>query len=673
MLQQSVGSLRGVGEAKQKALESKAIYTMRDLLYYFPRDYQDYSVCTDVANALHAELAALRLMVVKKPALVRVSKGMQMVTASAQDETGVIQLVWFNQPYRKNQIEVGDTRIFCGRVDTSHGVRLLNPMVTTELPGILPIYPFIKGMAQYQIRAAVKQALLGAVTEVEETLPGAFMQQHALCGLQEALRHVHFPKDMDMLRCAKHRLSFEDMLYYLLAIALLKQARKGKAGIAFSVAGLANAFLRELPYTLTNAQLRVIAEISADMQSVKPMNRLVQGDVGAGKTVLALYALYVAAQNGYQGVLMAPTELLARQHYALLKSMYADKVCLLFGSMKKAEKESAYARVENGDVSFVVGTHALLQPGLVFEKLGVVVADEQHRFGVRQRAQLANKAAIMPDVLIMSATPIPRTLSMLLFGDLDLSVLDELPPGRRPVMTRLVPEEKRRDMYGFIEKQVQAGRQAYVVCPLIEPGEESMREVRSAQQVHQELVLLLPHLRIAIMHGRMAAGKKEETVQAFRDGNLDILVSTTVVEVGVDIPNATVMVIEHADRFGLAQLHQLRGRVGRGAAQSFCFLLNGSQSESARARISIMTSTHDGFVIAQKDLELRGPGEFLGTRQHGTAGMQAVNMAQNMEVLLQAQLAADSLLSSGETEENACIFARAQALYESRMREIAQN
>lgn len=506
---------------------------------------------------------------------------------------------------------------------------------------------------------------------MEETLPEDFRAQHGLCGIRQALCDVHFPKDMPSLSAARRRLSFEDMLYYLLAIALLKRERLGREGIAFDTSGVREDFIENLPFPPTGAQARVLKEIEEDMARERPMNRLVQGDVGSGKTILAFYALKVAVNSGYQGALMAPTEILAQQHYAHLQGLFGDSVCILRGGMKTKEREQIYERIRAGDAMVVVGTHALLQSGLEFHKLGVVITDEQHRFGVRQRAQIANKGEKMPDVLIMSATPIPRTLAMILYGDLDLSVLDELPPGRRPIMTRVVPDEKRIDMYGFIKKQSMAGTQAYVVCPLVEHSDTM--EVKSAQEVFEELASMLPELRIALLHGRMASAKKEAAIEAFRTGELQVLVSTTVVEVGVDVPNATVMVIENADRFGLAQLHQLRGRVGRGAEQSFCFLLGGSMGETAERRLEIMTKTNDGFLIAQRDLELRGPGEFLGTRQHGMDELHAAQMAADMDVLFEAQRAAQTLIDEGETLGNAQIFARAWELYRLRMREIANN
>ncbi len=671
MLTTPVSALKGIGAARAAALHKLSVHTVEELLYFLPREYRDFSELKTVGSLVHGEFAAVRLQVVQEPQMLRPSGGMQLVVVRAQDETGNMQAVWFNQPYRKNAVHAGQTKVFCGRVDTSRGIKLVNPSITDDPPGILAIYPLVQGLSQHQVRDAVGRALSLAFDQLKETLPESLLTQFGLCGIREALLNVHFPKDQAALSAARRRLSFEDMLFYLMAIALLKQAREKKDGIAYRTDGVRDAFVSTLPYTPTGAQQRVMREIEAGMQNSRPMNRLIQGDVGSGKTILALFAIRVAAENGYQSAMMAPTEILAQQHYSQLSSQHPDTVCLLCGGMKKKERDEAYRKIENGEIKVVVGTHALLQAGLVFHRLGLVVTDEQHRFGVKQRAQLVNKSEKTPDVLIMSATPIPRTLAMLLYGDLELSVLDELPPGRKPVLTRLVPEDKREDMYRFIERQVMEGRQAYVVCPLVEASEQM--EAKSAQDVYSELCALLPNLRIALLHGRMAAAKKEEAIALFREGRTDVLVSTTVVEVGVDVPNAAIMAIESAERFGLAQLHQLRGRVGRGPKQSFCFLLFGSESEFAKTRLETMVKTNDGFVIAQRDLELRGPGEFFGTRQHGADELSAAKIAANMDVLLEAQRAAETLVGIGETAETLPVFLRARTLYETRMREIANN
>ncbi len=673
MLEQPITTLKGIGDSRAQALQKLDICTVRDAVYHLPRGYQDFSTLQTVANTQHGECCALRLRVLQAPKQIRPKPGFVVVMAPAQDDTGRIQLTWYYQPYRNSQVHAEDEAIYAGRVDNSRGLKLLNPSIFHTLPGILPVYPLTQGLSQQQMRNMTRHALDAALDEIAETLPQPFLEENGLCGVHEALRNIHFPPSRQALEQARHRLAFEDMLYYLLTIALLKRERQAREGIAFQTEHILAQCVANMRFEPTHAQMRVLREIEADMQNHQPMNRLVQGDVGSGKTILAFFALEVAAANGYQGVLMAPTELLAQQHFQQLRLRFGDQICLLSGGMKPTERAAAYKSIANGEARMVVGTHALLQERLQFHKLGVVVTDEQHRFGVRQRAAIANKGDRQPDVLVMSATPIPRTLAMLLYGDLDLSVLDEMPPGRRPVLTRLVPQEKRTDMYRFIQERAQMGESAYVVCPLVERSE--MLDARSAQDVYEELCAMLPSLRIALLHGRMAAAKKEEAIELFRRGETDVLVSTTVVEVGVDVPHATVMVIENADRFGLAQLHQLRGRVGRGGKQSFCFLLSADElGDAANERLSTMTKTNDGFVIAQKDLEIRGPGEFLGTRQHGDDEAQATRFAQNMDVLFEVQRVVEGMMQQERPDEDdRRIVARAKEIYEAKFRDIANN
>ncbi|MDR1620632.1 MAG: ATP-dependent DNA helicase RecG, partial [Clostridiales bacterium] len=567
ILDQSVAALKGIGEKRAQAFQRLRVETWRDLLFFMPREYHDFSREGNVDIVQHGELTILKLRVVEAPRQIRPKGGLHIVNAHAMKESGALQLVWYNQPYRARQVTAGKEYFFAGRVDTSRGKKLVNPAILPALPGILPVYPMAQGLTQQYIRQGVRAVLKAGLPEVTETLPAGMLDEYALYGIREALQGVHFPADMDMLQKARHRLAFEDMLYFLLAVAMFRQDRQGKTGIAFCAADMRAAFLDTLPFTPTRAQLRALQEIEADMQKSTPMNRLVQGDVGSGKTVLAQFALYVAAQSGFQGVFLAPTEILAQQHFALLQKTYGDKACFLSGGLKKAQRAAAYEKIRDGSALVVVGTHALLQADVEFANLGVVITDEQHRFGVRQRAVLSHKSGAAPDMLVMSATPIPRTLTMLLYGDLDLSVLNELPPGRQKVVTRVVPPARRQDMYGFVTKQAAAGLQTFVVCPLIEQSD--VIDVKSADEIYKELLTLLPGLRIALLHGRMTAARKDAVMEQFRLGLIDVLVSTTVVEVGVDIPNAAVMVIEGADRFGLAQLHQLRGRVGRGLARSF--------------------------------------------------------------------------------------------------------
>ncbi len=672
MLNQPVTVLKGVGPAKGALFEKMGVRSVRDLLYRMPREYQDFSTLTPAAAMEHGRLYAVRGTAMNPPAHLRPRGGLDMVTLSLLDEAGIrFQAVWFHQPYRKSQFAMGETYILCGRADRTRGLKLQNPTAVRELPGLLPVYPLVQGLSQNAVRAAVQEALKLAAGNLPETLTPELRARYQLCERNFALKNLHRPESLHNVALARRRLAFEDMLLYMLAVSMLRQERERRPGISFKTEGALNTLQEALPFSLTKGQKQIAGEIARDMASALPMNRLVQGDVGSGKTALALYAIQVAVDNGYQGVMMAPTEILARQHYGVMCRLFGEEnCCLVIGGMKKKEREEAYSCIAEGRVKAITGTHALLQEGVTFFRLGLVVTDEQHRFGVRQRARIAGKGGeLPPDVLIMSATPIPRTLALILYGDLDVSVLSELPPGRKPVITRMVPGEKREDMYGFIKSQAVLGRQTYVVCPLVEQTDGM--EAKNVQDIHRELCGLMPEVSIGILHGRMAAKRKEETVAAFRAGEIQILVSTTVVEVGVDVPNATIMVVENAERFGLAQLHQLRGRVGRGDQRSYCFLLAGIPG--AQERLTILTKTGDGFEIAQKDLELRGPGEFLGTRQHGLDELSGLCMAADLETLQSAKEAAWELLNLEDRRQYHDLFDRACGIYDQRMKEIAAN
>lgn len=674
-LEAPIISIKGIGPRRAEALGKLGLFSLRDLLYFAPRDYQDFSAETPVPEAAHGAILALRVMLAAEPKHARIRRGMEITTVRAracgaepEDKAAQLSLVWYNQPYRARGIAAGQEWVACGRMDRSRGAKLLNPALYAELPGIVPVYPLVQGLSQKVVRDAVAAAL-AAAGEIEETLPDALRARYGLMPLAQALFALHRPPDLQTLKAAKDRLAFEDMLLFSLMCSMLRRERLAQPGPMFRMEGMRARFLKLLPFTPTGAQLRAMEEISREISSGRRMNRLLQGDVGSGKTAVALFLMYAAAENGCQSVLMAPTEILAQQHFAAVRSIFGERACLLRGGMKKKERDAAYAAIRSGDALGVVGTHALLSEGVEFRDLGAVIADEQHRFGVRQRAAIGAKGG-RPHTLIMSATPIPRTLSLILYGDLDVSVLDELPPGRKPVTTRYVPRAKREAMYGFVEDQVRKGRQAYVVCPLVEQS-EALEEVRSANEVFAELEKML-HARVGLLHGKMAAAKKEEIAQAFRKGEIDVLVSTTVIEVGVDVRNATVMVVENADRFGLAQLHQLRGRVGRGSAESFCFLLSDVDSDAARERLAALTRTNDGFAIAEKDLMMRGPGEFLGQRQHGLGELAAAKLAGDMAALNNARAAADALLAQ-ETPECAPLLMRARALLAARGGEIAPN
>lgn len=675
-LGEPITSIKGIGPRRAEALGKLGLFSLRDLLYFAPREYQDFSAATPICAAAHGALAALHVLLVSEPKHVHIRRGMEITTVRAlgfgtdpADKAAQVSLVWYNQPYRARSLAAGQEWYAAGRMDRSRGAKLVNPSLHAELPGIVPVYPLVQGLSQKVMRDAVSAALAAAEGRIEETLPAALRVQYGLLPLAEALRALHAPQDIPSLKAARDRLAFEDMLLFSLMLSMLRRERLARPGPVFRTEGVLPRFLKLLPFAPTGAQMRSMQEISREMSNGHQMNRLLQGDVGSGKTAVALFAMYAAAESGFQSVLMAPTEILAQQHFAAAQSIFGARACLLLGGMKKKERDAAYAAIRSGEALAVIGTHALLSEGVTFHNLGAVIADEQHRFGVRQRAAIGAKGE-SPHTLIMSATPIPRTLSLILYGDLDVSVLDELPPGRKPVTTRCVPRAKRKAMYAFVEQQVHAGRQAYVVCPLVEQS-ESLEGVMSVNELFAELEKTL-HVRVGLLHGKMAAAKKEETARAFRAGEIDVLVSTTVIEVGVDVKNATVMVIENADRFGLAQLHQLRGRVGRGSEESFCFLLSEAGSEAAHERLMTLTETNDGFAIAEKDLMMRGPGEFLGQRQHGLSELAAAKLAGDMTALNNARAAADALVAENSVE-GAPLLARARALLASRGGEIAPN
>lgn len=634
-------SIKGIGPRRAELFGKLGLFSLIDLIRYYPRDYLDYSKALPIAQLRHGDNAVIMARISESTRSARVRGGLSIVTARAEDETGAVELKWYNQPYVKNRIPAGKIAYIYGRIDLSRGKQMLNPAFSDSIPGILPIYPITHGLSQKQLREAVCLALSDLEKEITETLPTRFREYYGLADLIFSLNNIHFPTDMRALSLAKKRLAFEDMLLFSIIMRRLLSNRLGAKGIKFHTQGAKAEFIGRLPFAPTVAQLRVMDEILADMGAQTPANRLIQGDVGSGKTILALFAMHVAARSGYQAVLMAPTEILAHQHYATLQRFFGDKACLICGGMKKSERMGVYERINDGRATAVVGTHALLQEGLRFQKLGLVVTDEQHRFGVKQRAAISLKGET-PDVFLMSATPIPRTLALLLYGDLDISVLNQLPPGRKPIKTYIVPASRRSDMYGFVERQAALGRRSYIVCPLLSGSDAA--EGRTATDVYNQLKRDLS-IPVGLVHGRMSGQRKNEVISAFRDGEIMALVSTTVIEVGVDVPLATIMIIENADRFGLAQLHQLRGRVGRGTQESFCFLISETENENSIERLRVLAQSSDGFEIAQKDLELRGPGELLGHRQHGLDGFSFARLNSDMATLKEAQDAANQLIN----------------------------
>ena len=615
----NLSDLKGVGPSRLAQLRAMGISSLRDLLYFLPVRYEDQQTVTPIRDAWSSPVM-IRGTVAEKPKIAYFH-GISRVTARIQDGTGTMPLCWFNEPWMVQQLPVGAPVMLYGRLQVKANQRQMqNPKQVTE-PGWMPVYRPVSGVPAKTLRGMIREAL-GAAEEIcPETLPKRFCDRYRLVGRQEALRQAHFPESPERLKEALRRLRFEEILMYLVGVAL--QREDVQPGFPMEIPPeMPERFWAALVFQPTGAQRRVLREIAADLTRDRAMSRLVQGDVGCGKTALAFGAIYLAGQNGFQSAMMAPTEILARQHYenaAAQLEPLGISCRLLTGSTRARERREILKALADGSCAAVFGTHALISERVNYRKLGLVITDEQHRFGVRQRSRLQEKGVLSqretaPHVLVMSATPIPRTLALILYGDLDLSVVDELPPGRQPVKTRLVPPEKREGMYRFLRGQIAKGQQAYIVCPLVEDS-EALDEVRSAKALYQELTAReLKDLRVGLTWGRQKSEEKAETLRAFAAGETDVLIATTVIEVGVNVPNATVMIIENAERFGLSQLHQLRGRVGRGKLESWCFLL----SESGE-KLRVLCETNDGFEVARKDLEQRGPGELTGTRQSGEA------------------------------------------------------
>ena len=632
--------LKGVGEKRAAQLAKLELFTAEDLLQYYPRDYVDYSQPCTVADAPYDEKCAVRAVVYGKTNGVRVRGGKTVFKVTAGDDTGSLALTYFNAPYAVEKLVPGDEYIFYGKVGGTLSMREMTnptalPVHSAETEPFAAVYPQTEGINSAYLSKCIRNALDKGVT-LPEYLPEAMRREFRLAGKMDAVRMIHFPRSANEVHEARRRLIFEELLALQLGMLVLRVRDAAETGARIRKPDL-TAFFKHLPFTPTNAQMRSIGEIVSDLQQPVPMNRLLQGDVGSGKTLVAAAAMLAAVQSGYQAVLMAPTEILASQHAKTLAGLLEPlgvTVALLTGSVKGAAKKRVVAAIASGEAQVVVGTHAVLSEGVEFANLGLAVTDEQHRFGVRQRTVLANKAH-KPHLLVMSATPIPRTLGLLMFGDLDVSVLDELPPGRTPVRTYAVTGKKRRDMYGFLRSELAAGRQAYIVCPAIDDGENDLLAVNSYYT--DVAVPLLEGYRVGLMHGRLKPREKAAVMDAFARHELDALVSTTVIEVGVDVPNASVIVIENAERYGLSALHQLRGRVGRGGGTAHCVLVSDHATESVRKRLSFLCHTTDGFEIAKYDLETRGPGDFFGSRQHGLPTLRIASLANDTRILKAAQ------------------------------------
>ena len=664
-LSDPVTILKGVGPTKAKQFAQLNIYTLRDLICHFPRGYEDRTKLVTIGKLEADTPACFKAMVMNTPRTAHIRKGLDLTKVQVADHTGRLNLTFFNNKYVADQLRSGREYIFYGAVSGDFiGYSMTNPVfealdsapVTTRR--ILPIYPLTAGLSNAAMLKAVRQAL--AICEAPaEILPEQVRRQYGILGADRAYYAIHEPASMAEAEMAKKRLIFEEFFVFSAGLALMRASRAEKKCQPYTNLDL-RPFRVSLPFTLTGAQSKAVEEILADFRRGAPMNRLVQGDVGSGKTMVAAAAAYCAANNHCQSALMAPTEILAEQHYMSLRKLFEPlgiPVALLTGSMTPKEKRQTREAIASGEVTVVVGTHALLTDATRFHNLGLVIADEQHRFGVAQRSKLSAKGTD-PHLLVMSATPIPRTLALLMYGDLDVSILDELPPGREAVDTFLVGESYRPRINAFIRKQVAEGHQCFVVCPAVEENEDlGIKAATVWAETLQKTVF--PDLRIALLHGQMKGAEKEAAMAAFARGEADVMVATTVIEVGVDVPNATLMVIEDADRFGLSQLHQLRGRVGRGKAKSYCILTSHNRNEETLKRLKALCKTTDGFKIAEEDLALRGPGDFFGQRQSGMPAFRVANLSYDLATLKQAQQAsADWIDACGASDSPEAIALR---------------
>ena len=649
--------LKGVGEAKAKLFANLNIFTLGDLICHFPRGYEDRTKLVTISELSPDVPACFRATVMNNPRTAHIRKGLDMTKVQLADTTGRLNVTFFNNRFAAGQLEYGREYIFYGAVSGDFvGYNMTNPVFENlDSPGlttrrVLPIYPLTAGLTNAAVGKAVLQAL-AVCDPPAEILPEAVRAEYGILPAEEAYHAIHQPRDMEQAVQAKKRLIFEEFFVFSAGLSLMRASRAEKKCTPYHNFNM-KPFYGSLPFALTGAQSRAVEEILSDFRSGKPMNRLVQGDVGSGKTMVAAAAAYCAAGNGAQTALMAPTEILAEQHYASLSKLFAPlgiTVDLLTGSMTVRQKREARERLASGETQVVVGTHALLTDVTRFLRLGLVIADEQHRFGVAQRSKLSEKGED-PHLLVMSATPIPRTLALLMYGDLDVSILDELPPGRQTVETFLVGESYRARINAFIRKQVAEGHQCFVVCPAVEENQELGVKAASAwAETLQQTVF--PDLRIALLHGQMKGAEKEVAMAAFARGEADVMVATTVIEVGVDVPNATLMVIEDADRFGLSQLHQLRGRVGRGKAKSYCILTSHNRNPETLQRLKALCKTNDGFRIAEEDLKLRGPGDFFGSRQSGLPAFRVGDLSCDLATLKQAQTASAQWIDAHGTED----------------------
>ncbi len=682
-LEAPVTVLHGIAARRTALLDKIGIRTIRDLLLHIPVRYEDRSLSRRILEAQDGEECSIEAAASAEPAHSRPRKALSVWRLMVSDGSGYMNVTWFNQDYAVRNIHPGDRFLFFGTVKRLGArVEMTNPVFERLGEGVeksgqvLPVYGLTEGVSQNQLRAHVREALKGAEASTGEILPDEMRARHGLMGWSEAVGTIHFPERIEAAKEARDRLAFDELLEIQLGIQVQRGANGRKAGVPMPRDPLSD--LRAgLPFRLTDAQEKVLDEILSDMEKPVVMNRLLQGDVGSGKTVIAFMAALSAIRAGYQAALMVPTEILAEQHVRAAESLLSGlgvRVSCLKGGMRKKERGKILDMLAEGGPDLVIGTHALLTGDVLFSRLGLVITDEQHRFGVRQRAMLSGKGA-MPHLLVMTATPIPRTLSLMLYGDLDISVLNGLPPGRKPIRTYVVEEGMRLRIEAFVRKQVGEGRQVYIVCPLVEESEELQAE--SAEAMAERLREgVFPDLRIGLLHGRMKPAEKDAVMTAFSAAELDILVATTVIEVGVNVPNACVMIVENAERFGLSQLHQLRGRVGRGAEQSHCILFKGGGGKVAAERLAAIAATQDGFVLAEQDLKLRGPGEVFGTRQSGLPDCRIANLYEDLDLMQAAREEAIRLADLSDMQRGSALRELRNYLlhrFAGRLKDIAMN